>query len=424
MTRTKLNKRSCDAVTARGAGWSIVWDTDLRGFGLRVLPSGTKTFVVFYRSEAGEKRLLSIGRFGELTPDEARQQARKLLADAVRGEDPAQARKRSRRALTVRQLSNLYLEEHSRPHKRSWRDDEQRLAAYVVPAWGSRKAQGIRRADVAALHREIGERGRYVANRTLALVSHMFSWAEREGLLPEGHPNPARGVRRFREESRDRWLKPTEVRAVVAAVEREPSLRIRAYFWLLLLTGCRKRELLRVQWRDVDFDSGLLQLRNTKNGRGHFVPLTEPAQLILKELPQRGATPYVFAGATEGEHMTVGRIDSAWRRIRRAAGCEDARLHDVRRTVGSWLAQAGASLHLVGQVLNHRSPSTTAVYARLANDSAREALEGHSRAVIASLPTTRGDGSPRGTVGGFAPRRTGLAPSQAEGESSHRARKR
>jgi len=318
----------------------------------------------------------------------------------------------------------MRLEEHSRPHKRSWRDDEQRLAGYVVPAWGNRKAQGIRRADVAALHREIGERGRYVANRTLALVSHMFSWAEREGLLPEGHPNPARGVRRFREESRDRWLKPTEVRAVVAAVEREPSLEIRAYFWLVLLTGCRKRELLRVQWRDVDLDSGLLQLRNTKNGRGHFVPLTEPAQLILKELPRREGDRHVFAGAQDDEPMTVGRVDSAWRRIRRAAGCEDARLHDMRRTVGSWLAQAGASLHLVGQVLNHRSPSTTAVYARLANDSAREALEGHSRAVIASLQDARGDGSTRGAAGASAGQRTAPRPSQAGREAGHAHQRR
>ncbi len=383
--RTRLNKRSCDAAVAQGTGWSIVWDAHLRGFGLRVLPSGTKTFVVFYRSEAGEKRLVSIGRFGELTADEARQQARKVLAEAVRGGDPAQERKRARRALTVRQLSNLYLEEHSRPHKRSWRDDEQRLAQYVVPAWGSRKAQGIRRTDVATLHRAIGERGRYVANRTLALVSHLFSWAEREGLLPEGHPNPARGVRRFREESRDRWLKPAEVRALVQAVESDPSIQIRAYFWLLLLTGCRKRELLRVEWRDVDFDSGLLRIRNTKNDRTHFVPLTEPARQILKSLPRGGGSHYVFAGPRKGECTTVGQVDSAWRRIRKAAGCEDARLHDLRRTVGSWLAQAGASLHLIGHVLNHRSPATTAVYARLASDSAREALEDHSRAVLAAL---------------------------------------
>jgi integrase len=382
--RTRLSKRSCDAAVAQGTGWSIVWDTELRGFGLRVLPSGTKTFVAFYRSQAGEKRLVSIARFGELTPDEARQQARKILADAVRGGDPAQERKRLRRALTVRQLSVLYLEEHSRPHKRSWRDDQQRFAKYIVPAWGSRKAQGIRRVDVAALHREIGEQGRYVANRTLALVSHLFSWAEREGLLPEGHPNPARGVRRFREESRDRWLRPAEVQAIVEAVEDEPSVHVRAYFWLILLSGCRKRELLRVEWCDVDFDSGLLRVRNTKNDRNHFVPLTDPAQQVLKDLPQTKGWPYVFAGARRSEHWTVGRVDAAWRRIRKAAGCEDARLHDVRRTVGSWLAQAGASLHLIGQVLNHRSPTTTAVYARLSNDNVRAALEDHSRAVLAA----------------------------------------
>jgi len=392
--RTRLNKRSCDAAEARGRGWSIVWDTDLRGFGLRVLPSGTKTFVAFYRNEAGEKRLISIGRFGELTPDEARQQARKILADAVRGEDPAQERKRARRDLTIRQLTVLYMEEHSRPHKRSWRDDEQRFAKYVVPAWGGRKAQGIRRPDVAALHREVGESGRYVANRTLALVSHLLSWAEREGLLPEGHPNPARGVRRFREESRDRWVKPAEVRAIVEAVENEVSTHIRAYFWLALLTGCRKRELLRIEWRDVDLDAGLLRIRNPKNDRTHFVPLTEPARQVLKSLPVRAkGNPFVFPGARRAEHMSVGSVDAAWRRVRKAARCEDARLHDVRRTVGSWLAQAGASLHLIGQVLNHRSQARTAVYARLANDATRDALEDHSRAIIAAVEANKSERS-------------------------------
>ena len=173
--------------------------------------------------------------------------------------------------------------------------------------------------------------------------------------------------------------------AFARAVENEPSIQIRAYFRLVLLTGCRKRELLRVDWRDVDFDSGLLRIRNTKNDRTHFVPLTEPARQILKSLPRGAASPCVFAGPRKGECMTVGRVDSAWRRIRKTAGCEDARLHDVRRTVGSWLAQAGVSLHLIGHVLNHRSPTTTAIYARLASDSAREVLEDHSRAVLAAL---------------------------------------
>jgi integrase len=352
---------------------------------LRVLPTGTKTFVVFYRTEAGEKRLISIGRYGELTADEARRKAREVIAAVVRGFDPARERGRLRRSPTIRQLVALYLDRHSKVHKRSWKDDEQRFNRYVVPAWGGRKAEVTTRADVSALHREIGERGPYVANRTLALISHLFTWAEQEGLVPEGHPNPARGVQRFREKARDRWLNAREVRALAEAIEEEPSVFVRAYFWLALFTGCRKRELLRIEWTDVELDQGFLRIRGTKNDRTHFVPLARQARDIVKALPRRPGCRFVFVGSKRGMHMSVGVVDQAWRRIRGRAGCEEARLHDLRRTVGSWLAQAGVSLHLIGHVLNHRSPTTTAVYARLADDSARAALEDHSRAVLAAL---------------------------------------
>jgi len=379
---TKLTKRICEAAAARGTGWSTLWDSTLSGFGMRVRGTGRKTFVVFYRTRAGEKRLITLGRFPELSVDDARKQARLVLGDASQGGDPLAERKRLRRSPTVGQLSHQYLELHSKLHKRSWKDDAQRIKAYVVPPLGARKAESVRRADIAALLREVGTRGRYVANQTLALVSSIYNWGEREGLLPEGHANPCRGVQRFRVESRDRWLSAAEIRAILESVELEGNEFVRAYFWLALLTGCRKRELLCVKWSDVDLELGLLRLGVTKSGRVHYVPLAKHAQTILRRLPQATDAVHVFPGREKGQALSVPAIDQAWRRIRARANARDARLHDLRRTVGSWLAQSGASLHLIGHVLNHRSTATTAIYARFATDSARAVLERHADAVL------------------------------------------
>lgn len=397
---TKLTKRACEAAAATGSGWSVVWDSEIRGFGLRVRGAGTRAFVVFYRTRDGRKRLHTVGRFPEMTVDQARQEARRLLVDAMQGGDPAGERQRVRRSPTIAQLAEVYLDGYARPRKRTWKDDAQRIRDYLIPEWGGRKAESIRRADVSALHRKIGERsGQYAANRALALISHMLGWAERQGMLPEGHPNPARGVERFRERSRDRWLSPDEVRKVVSAVEAEPNPYVRAYFWLSLMTGCRKCELLFARWVDVDLERGVLRLPETKNGRSHEVPLAGHAQQVLQALPRRAGSPYVFAGRAPGSVLSVAAIDKAWRRIRAAAGAKDARLHDLRRTVGSWLAQSGVSLHLIGHLLNHKSPTVTNVYARFANDSARAALEHHATAVLAAVGLGAAEDGQRGKAG-------------------------
>jgi len=378
-----LTKRICETAAATGKGWSTLWDADVRGLGLRVRRSGRRVFVLFYRNQRCEKRLLTLGGFPELPLDEARRLAKKTLAEVVIGGDPLAERKRIRRASSMAELAELYLEGHAKLHKRSWQGDGQRIRKHVVPAWGTRKAETITRTDVALLHRRLGaENGTTTANRLLALVSHLFHWAEGEGLVPENHPNPARRVPRFREHARERWLTPAEVRRILRALEAERNVSVRGFFWLLLMTGCRKRELLHARWSALDLESGLLRLNATKNGRTHYVPLAAPALRILAQLPRVEGNPHVFIGRGQGEPLSVAAIDQAWRRIRTAADVPDAWLHDLRRTVGSWLAQSGVSLHLIGHVLNHSSPIVTSVYARLANESTRAVLERHAEAVV------------------------------------------
>jgi integrase len=395
-----LTKRAVDQARyssngAHGRGHHVLWDSSVRGFGLRVHPSGRKTFVVFYRA-AGRKRLLSLGGYPELTVDQARRLAREKLLTVAGGADPVEdARKERQRSVTFGELARRFLEEHAKVHKKSVRDDEQRIEDYLEKAWGPKPAASVRRADVAELHLKIGTKAPYSANRTLSLVSKIFNWGAIAGILPEGHPNPARGLVRFKECSRDRFLSPDEAGQLLGAIDAEPNVYIRAFFWLSLLLGTRKNELLRARWEDVDLNGAVLRLPETKalhagrRLRAHHIPLSEPAMKIFRTLPRESGNPFVFPGMREGQSLV--NVEKAWNRARQMASVRDVRFHDLRRTVGSWLAQRGASLGLIGAVLNHTQSQTTAIYARFGEANTREALEGHAAAVLEARNQHIGD---------------------------------
>jgi integrase len=382
--RRALTKRTADAARYQGNGRShcIVWCGELRGFGLRVMPTGRKSWVLAYRTQAGTKRLVTLGPYPGLTPDEARRDARALIVAVARGADPAATRRRAREAASFRELAQAYLDEYARGMGKNTRDAEHYVNKVLVPAFGTKKAEAVARADVATLHRRIGRSAPYAANRCIAVLSRIYTWAESAGRLPAGHPSPTRGVARFPEEKRARFVSHDEMPRLAAAIRAEPNVYIRAAMLLYLLTGFRKSELLRARWEDVDLERGVWTLPTTKAGREHRLPLAPPAVRILRELPREAGNPFVFCGSRAGSHIM--KIDGAWNRIRTAAQVEDVRLHDLRRTVGSWLAQGGASLPLIGNVLNHTTPSATAIYARFSDQSARRALEDHAEAVLAA----------------------------------------
>jgi integrase len=392
-----LTKRTVENI-APGRRDVFVWDAELPGFGVRVTPRGARSYVLQYRNLSGRSRRLTIGRHGVFTVDEARRLARGLLGQVAMGLDPVSERKReaerqrkaaaedSRRSLTVSALCGLYIAQHAKPYRRTWGDDEARIRRAVAPRFGTRPACDLVRADVVAFHQWVGEtRGRSAANRVTKLLAAVYAWGEREGVLPLGHPNPARGVARFREVPRDRFLSPTEVAAVARGIEQEPSATVRGYFWLSLFLGTRKRELLAARWEHVDAERWTLALPVTKSGRPHELPLSRPAREALASLPRVAGNAYVFAGATAGQPCSVSVIDFAWRRIRDRAKLPGVRLHDVRRTLGSWVVQQSGSLALVGSLLNHSDPRTTAAhYARFADAGRRSALETHAQAVLAA----------------------------------------
>jgi integrase len=372
-----LTKRAIDGMTYQGRNGQrqVTWDDELSGFGVRVYPNGKKAFVLSYRI-AGRKRLMTLGTYGQYSVDEARKLARKHLVAIDGGLDPLEARQNDAQGETLRDLCAAYIERYAKPHKRSWGEDQRRIDRHLLPAWGNRKARAISSTDAATLHSKIGKTAPYEANRTLALISKMFELARRWGFVPKDQGNPARDIDRFKEHKRDRWVNPEELPRLAQAIDAEPNVYVRMALWLYLLTGVRKSELLVAQWDDIDWERQELRLSETKAGRVHYVPLSAPALAILRELPRLEGNPYILPGHIHGRPIV--NISRPWRRIRKAAGVEDVRLHDLRRTVGSWLAQSGNSLHLIGRVLNHSSQSTTAIYARFGQDHVRQALEEHA----------------------------------------------
>lgn len=389
----KLTKRLIDAATYQGEGNArfVLWDSEVPGFGLRIFPSGKKAFLLSYRVQ-GRKRLMTIGAYGILTLDQARIQARALLAKVeTENADPLATRQREAQGQTIRDLCTSYMERHG-DHKKSHRDDRRRLDQHVLPAWGSLKVSAITQADVAALHAKIGKTRPYEANRTLALLSKMFELARRWDFVPRDHSNPARDIDHFKEHKRDRWITPEELPRLAQAINEEPNEVARCALWLYLLTGARKSELLQARWEHVDWNRAELKLPDTKAGRVHYIPLSSPALALLREIPREDGNPFILPGRGPRSKKDAGErppqpahlvnISKPWNRVREAAGVVDVRLHDLRRTVGSWLAQSGNSLHLIGRVLNHSNQSTTAVYARFGEDSVRVALEQHGARIL------------------------------------------
>lgn len=400
-----LLKRTIDRLQYDPAGpvQQVLYDERLPGFGVRVYPSGRKVFILRYRLGGRNPRLLTIGQYGPYTLDKAREEAQRALLSVRERVDPLDARERERKAITMAEFADVYLELHAKRKKRSWKEDERRLRTYVKPALGRHRLLAISAGDVAALHNRISERAPVEANRVVALVSKVFSVAVERNFLPGEHPNPARGVDANPEHSRNRWADETEAPRLLAAIAKEDDPYIRAAFLLFLLTGLRRSELLSLRWGQVDLARREIFLPTTKANRPHRLPLSRAALRVLATIPRVEGNDHVFPGRDRARRYDLKR---PWVRVRANAGLENFRLHDLRRTVGSWLATAGkASLPLIGKVLNHSNASTTQIYAHIADNSVREALDEHGDRIMAlAAPRRRPPG--RQIIGHRFKRRT------------------
>ena len=217
-----------------------------------------------------------------------------------------------------------------------------------------------------------------LANSVLTLLSALFNLATDWGLFAGA--NPTARIKKFPARSRDRFVTPDELPRLWTALAADPSPFIRVAFLVSLLTGARRNEVLTMQWTDVDFTQGLWRIPETKAGRVHLLPLPRPVLTHLSTLPRFAGNPYVFVGRWGRGHLV--NIAKPWSRIKTAAGLNDVRVHDLRRTLGSWLVAAGASLPLIGKTLNHSSVSTTQIYARLQLDPVRAALDANATKML------------------------------------------
>lgn len=387
-TRRRLTKEDIEAAAP---GW--LWDQDAPGLGVRVTASGVRAYVYRYGSgRRGAVRRLTLGQHGEITLAQARILAKRLAGAVAEGRDPVAEARSARGIPTLAEFAVAY---RARAEKRasSQAKDAQLLRLHLLPALGSRPLDQIQRQDVARVHHAMGATPT-AANRALALLSHVYACAWRWGVLPVER-NPTRGVERYRERPRERYLSADELQALGRSLAVEAA---QGNPWgagalaVLVMTGARASEVLGLR-RD-DLAGGLARLRERKAGPLALV-VPAAAVALLERLPRARGCSYYFPGrpegrARDGQGRAVGplslwALERIWRRVRDRAGLVDVRIHDLRHTFASVLAGRGESLPVIGGLLGHSQPGTTARYAHLAPGPLREAAEGAADAISEAL---------------------------------------
>jgi integrase len=382
----RITKRTVDRLSAHNRD-VVVWDAEIKGFGVRCRASGAKHYVLKMRV-GGRQRWLTIGRHGSpWTPDKARSEALRLLGLKSGGKDPASDRDRQKGAITIAELGSRFLTEYVPQHCKTNTAYEYRRAVelFIIPALGRHRISDVLRADVAAFHHDLRDRP-YQANRALGVLSKMLNLAEEWGLRPDGS-NPCRHVKKYREVKRERYLTAEELRRLGAVLSDAQANRTEIPFTLaaiglLILTGARLMEILTLRWEHVDLDGGVLRLADSKTG-AKLIYLNDAAKGLLRTMPRKQGNPHVIPGHKPGAHLV--ELQKAWRRIRAKANLDDVRIHDLRHSFASVAVGAGMSLPLIGKLLGHTQPATTARYAHLAVDPMKAASELVGSEIMAAM---------------------------------------
>jgi len=414
----KISKRTVDALTwtPPGPPQQFLWDTALSGFGVYALASGQKTYVIQFRRD-GRSQRVKIGAHGPLTPEQARDEAKRLLGRIASGADPNAEKRERRAARTVNAVADEFLAHVDEMRKPRTAAEYRRLAdLHIRPALGSATMREVKRADLAGLRAALRETP-IMANRVLAVFGSMWSHAAKVGDV-EADANPVRGIERYRERARERFLSAAELTRIGEALrlgeteglpyavdETKPrSKHARktddrrvtldpfavAALRLLMLTGARVGEILSAKWEHVDAERGIIFLPDSKTGKKP-VYLGAAALAVLAEIPRLEGNPYVIVGTKAGQPRYD--LHKPWDAVRRAAGIEGVRLHEMRHSFASFGAGASLGLPIIGKLLGHSQAATTMRYAHLADDPLRRAVETIGATVAAAL-----DGKPGADV--------------------------
>lgn len=383
-----LTNKIVSALRPPKSGNEITYDGEIPGFGIRITSAGVLSFILNYRIHNRERRY-TIGRYPEWSLVRARNEAIALRGEISMGHDPLAERERLRDAPSVQYLCDDYIKRHAQPYKRaaSIRDDKAMIDGLIVPNLGRIMVEAATRRDIEDLHHSL-KATPYRANRVLSLLSKMFSLAVEWNWRSD---NPAKHVPKFQEEKRERWLSAEEVEALASALDCYPEARadelggtpkqreaikklasrVVGAIRLLMITGARKNEALTARWADFDLDRGVWTKpsHHTKQKRTEHVPLSDQALSFVNSLPKDNDL--LFPGRRKDKPFTD--LKFAWGKICEAAELENVRIHDLRHTFASHLVSSGESLPIVGRLLGHTQPQTTARYAHLADNPLREA---------------------------------------------------
>ena len=413
MTVLKLVKSTLNGLPAVDRV-TFYYDEELTGFGLRVSPSGARSWICEYRAHGGgraaQKRRMTLGSTSSLTPDQARAEARRILAQVRLGGDPASEKVAQRETLTVSALVDAFIAEHIDAKLKASTSELHRAALERL-----RDAHGSLKADATALHGHMARLHSkwratpYSANRAIAVWSKLYAWSAARKLTPAGF-NPAKGIERYREQGRERYLTREELGRLGDALreaetdgipwEMDESLpqskhlakpenrrtKLDPYavaaIRLLVLTGARLREILHLRWDQIDWERGVAFLADSKTGRKPLF-LSAPAQAIMSALPRLDDNPHVIAGAKEG--AARADLHRPWATVSKRAQLEGVRIHDLRHSFASVGAGASLGLPIIGKLLGHTQASTTQRYAHLDVDPLKRAADTIGSSIAAAM---------------------------------------
>ncbi|MEX2388491.1 MAG: site-specific integrase [Phycisphaeraceae bacterium] len=389
--RFTFTKQKLAEVKPPAKGRKYVYDSKQPGLAYAVTDKGHGSFY-FYKKINGSPVKLKITA---TTIDQARRKAHGMMNEYIEGRDPAELRRRQRGEMTLGQLRKLYVDEHAIDNcTERTRAVEESLYKLTLEKWAGKRLSAIKSSDVAKLHAEIGRtRSRTSANRAVQLLRRLYRYARK--LHDYKGENPAEGVDLFYERTRERYLTSDELPRFLDALKHEDEI-FRHFFEMALLTGARRSNLQAMRWKHINLQARTWTVPGdeSKNKADMVIPLVKRAAAILRLRRRKQAkaaadpekpveqSPYVFPAVRRKHSAHMGQPTAAWRRICTRAEIEGLRIHDLRRSLGSWQAMGGASLPIIGASLGHRDARSAQIYGRIANDPVRASMEAATRVMI------------------------------------------